>query len=139
MNKTILFSGRFDKFHAGHILTIVELGARYEKVIVCILDYPKQFYPIKERCAFITRLLDKCKGNYEIITNNVNFEGITKKDLKTLPHFDVYGSGNTICYLTMNGLGYEVEAVKRTPGYAASSDRQYQKLMKFLEDEGFLK
>ena len=139
MAKTILFSGRFDKFHAGHIMTIAELGAEYDKVIVCVLDYPEQFYPIKERYDFITNMLDKCKGNYEVVINSVNFENITREDVETLPNFDVYGTGNTICYLCMSALGYIVLLVPRTRGYAASTDRQYQKLIKFLEDEGFLK
>jgi len=139
MTKTILFSGRFDPPHLGHIMTLQRLALEYDKVIVCILDYPQQFYPIKDRLETMATALSGCLGTFVVVTNSVNFENITKEDVDTLPAFDVYGSGNTICYLRMNALGYKVVPVNRTPGYKASDSVKFQKLMKFLEENGFLK
>lgn len=141
MNKTILFSGRYDKPHIGHIITIQQLAEEYEKVIVCILDYPGQFYTIEERVRIMKKVLSKCTGNYQVITNKTNFEKITKQQMEDegIPEFTHYGSGNFQCFMNMFHLGYKSVSINRTPGYAASSDVKYQKLIKFFEDEGYFK
>ncbi len=135
---TILFSGRFDRVHVGHIITIQRLSHQYEKVLVVILDYPEQFYPIEERVNTLKEALVNSKGNYEVIVNKHNFENITKEQVGELPEFNVYGSGNFRCYSNMSKLGYEVVDTRRYPGYAAKDDRKYQKFVKFLEDEGYI-
>ena len=138
MSKTILFSGRLDPPHLGHIITLQKLAREYDKVLVVLLDYPQQFYPIQERLKTVQIALEGCRGNFEVIVNNVNFGEIMKEDVDTLPLFDVYAGGNPICHLRMTGLGYNSIAVNRTPGYKASDSVKFQKLMKFLDEEGFL-
>ncbi|MCP3684792.1 MAG: adenylyltransferase/cytidyltransferase family protein, partial [bacterium] len=81
-NKTILFSGRFDDVHIGHIMTLQRLARQYDKVIVVILDYPKQFYPIQDRLRTMQTALEGCKGNYEVVVNNVHFGNITREDVE---------------------------------------------------------
>ena len=132
---TALFSGRFDRVHPGHLITIGRLGQQYDKVIVCVLDYTGQFYPVEERVEVMKDALELVKGNYNVITNKYNFEKITKKQVDEIGvKFDVYITGNAICYLNMFGLGYEVMDSGRYPGYAARDDRNYQKIMKVIEE-----
>ncbi len=138
-NKTILFSGRFDRPHLGHLITIARLGQLYDRVIVCILDYPRQFYEIDERVKIMKDALEHVIGSYEVIVNRHHFGHIIKGQVEELPHFDVYGSGNYDCYMNMGTLGYKSISVPRYPHYAASEDVKYQKLVHFLEEEGYLK
>ena len=141
IDKTVLFSGRFDKPHLGHLITIGRLGQEFRNVIVCVLDYPEQFYPIDERTKTMCDATKLLRGNYQVITNKTNFERITKDQVKQeiLLPFDVYGSGNYQCNLNMRQLGYEIVDVNRYPGYAATNDRCFQKIMKIIEGEMGLK
>lgn len=136
-NKTILFSGRFDKPHAGHIITIARLGQKYDKVIVCMLDYPEQYYPISDRKKIMCDALQYLRGNYQLIINKTNFEKITKEQIEEEIHtpFQVYGSGNWQCYTNMTKLGYEVIEVRRYPYFQARDDRCFQRIMKVIEEE----
>ncbi|MCP3683539.1 MAG: hypothetical protein GY861_12700 [bacterium] len=150
-NKTILFSGRFDTIHTGHIITIKRLGQTFKKVIVCILDYPGkvcptcghveggQFYSIGERRSIMKDALENVEGNYEIIVNKHHFGRITQEQVEELPHFDVYGSGNYDCFMHMHTLGYEHISVPRYPHYTASDDVNQQKFKSFIEREGYIK
>lgn len=138
INKTILFSGRFDRAHIGHLITIAKLGQKYDKVIVCVLDYPDQFYPIDERKKIMCDSLQYLRGNYQVVVNTHNFERITSEQIEEdIPFpFDVYGSGNYQCNLNMKKLGYKIEDVPRYPGYQATDDRCFQRIIKVLEEEG---
>jgi hypothetical protein len=120
----MLFSGRFDKPHAGHIITIQRLGIVYSKVIVVILDYPKQKYPIGMRYDVLKEALDNSVGKYEVITNKIHFGELTKKDLKKLPPFDIYGSGNIEVLQHIQSLGVKIKFVARYPGYSASKEKE---------------
>lgn len=135
MGRTILFSGRYDPPHLGHLLTFQRLATEYDKVIICILDYPRQFKPIRERLKTIEVALGGCIGSFEVIVNSVNLEHATQEDMDTLPAFDCVGTGNQGVYFNMVKLGIPVVEIKRTPGYNASDSRKFQKLIKFLEDE----
>lgn len=92
-DKTILFSGRFDKPHCGHVRTIQLLGQRYKKVLVVVLDYPEQTYPACYRKQVLEDILNNSKGNYEVVINDKHFGKITVDDLLRF-EFDVYGAGN---------------------------------------------
>lgn len=118
----MLFSGRFDKPHLGHLITIQRLGRIYDKVIVVILDYPKQRFPIDMRYDILKESLDNSIGRYEIITNKIHFGELTKEDLKDLPPFDIYGSGNVEVLQHVQGLGVKIKFVPRYPYYAASKE-----------------
>lgn len=119
---TILFSGRFDKPHTGHIITIQRLGKVYGKVIVVILDYPKQKFPIQMRHDILKEALENSRGNYEIITNKIHFGELTKEDLKDLPAFDIYGGGNVEVLRHIQNLGVKIKFVPRFPFYSASKE-----------------
>ncbi len=135
-NKTILFSGRFDRPHLGHLITIARLGQQYDSVIVCILDYNGQFFPIDERAEIMCDALKHLKGNYQVIINDHNFERITKEQVDDIfIEFSHYGSGNYQCNLNMQQLGYEIVDVPRYPGYAARDDKCFQRIMKVIEEE----
>ncbi len=133
---TVLFTGRFDKPHVGHIINIQRLGQKFDTVIVCVLDDGKQFYPVKDRMQILIDALENSKGNYVVISNKTNFEQISSLRLKSeVPPFDVYASGNWTCVQNIRNMGYKTIDVSRYPGYAAKTDRVIQKIIAVIEKE----
>ena len=138
-NKTVrcgklvcLASGRYDRLHAGHIITILRLAQKYSKVIVVMLDYKEQQYSVQYREQMLRECLGMCKGNFEIIVNKEHFGEITKEDAEKYK-FDVYCSGNQKCIKHMEELGYKIEFIERAYDYEATDDRKWQKIKEVLE------
>jgi len=123
---TILFPGRFDKPHTGHIITIQRLGSKYDLVIVCVLDYLEARYELSMRISILSEALHYSKGNYLVISNKKHFARITAKELDELPSFHYFGSGNTDVLMRMGQLIPESSIVNvlRYPGYAASVEEE---------------
>lgn len=121
-NKTVLFSGRFDHVHPGHINTIMRLGQMFDTVVVVVLDYPEQTYPVGERVYILSEILSKAEGNYQMIVNKDNFCTITEGQLANseLPPFEIYASGNEKCIENMRKLGYMTIYAPRSFHYSAS-------------------
>jgi phosphopantetheine adenylyltransferase len=120
INKTVLFSGRFDNVHPGHIATIQRIGQIYKKVLVVILDYPDQVYPLIYRYQVLRQTLMFSKGDYEVIVDKTHFGKITKKELEKFD-FNVYASGNLDVLKHISDLGYEVMYTERAFDYSASA------------------
>lgn len=133
-NKTILFSGRFDKPHLGHLITIKRLGQQYKKVFIVMLDYKGQNSPLCTRMRIMKEALEHIQGEYELVSNTTHFGKITVEELKQFS-FDVYGAGNPAVLKHMESLGVECVDVPRQPDYAASDAVKYEKILKVLEGE----
>lgn len=125
--RTILFSGRFDRVHPGHIITIMRLGQQYDTIIVCVLDYPKQKYPLEHRMTVLKDALMHAKGNYIVISNKTHFAEIFT--FNDLPMFDYYGAGNEKVLKNIRGRFAQQNIspdravfVERYPGYSASKE-----------------
>jgi len=129
MKDIMLFSGRFDRVHPGHIITIQRLGQQYDTVIVCVLDYKGQRYPIEQRMTTLKDALMNSKGNYIVISNKAHFGEITIEDLDKLPMFTYYGAGNEKVLNHMRELSETMGVpkeriifVERYPNYTASKE-----------------
>ena len=132
--KTILFSGRFDRYHIAHNITLARLAQRYDQVIVVVLDYKEAMFPIEERVETISNALLTTKGNFQIIVSPHHFGKITDEQLDEFPHFDVYGSGNKKVLEHITRLGKKTEFVPRYPKHAASDDVKYQKIKRIMDE-----
>ncbi len=130
--KTILFSGRFDKPHLSHFLTIRDLSIKYKTVYVVMLDYKGSHYPACMREHILEKMFEDY-GNVCIVVNQAHFGKITKEELDEFA-FDVYGSGNEDVLKHMESLGVDCVFVPRTLDTAASDDVKYQKVKKALEE-----
>lgn len=119
--QTVLFSGRFDAPHCGHIRTIQELGDIFYKVIVVVLAYPGERYPAEYRRQILLTILGRCCGTYQVVINTENYERIGARAAANIP-FDVYASGNPKCIDHMRELGYQVLVVPRSWHYEASKE-----------------
>ena len=136
---TALFSGRFDRPHLGHAITIARLGARYEHVIVTMLDYKEAMFPMVERLESMTNILLMLEGSYQVIVSPHHFGSINVDQLRELPHFDVYATGNEKVFKAMRVNSYLMEftceLIPRYPEYAASDDKKFQKIKEIMKDE----
>lgn len=121
MNKTVLFSGRFDRPHCGHVATIQRLGSMFTKVLIVILDYPGQRYPVEYRRKVLETVLQQSYGHYNVVVNADSFETISAAAVRQF-EFDVYASGNPKCVQHMMELGYDVYATRRSWDYEASKE-----------------
>jgi len=121
---TILFSGRFDKPHLGHLITIQRLMRQYDMVVVVVLDYPEANYDIDFRMNVLNEALLNSKGSFIITKNETNFGEITDEELEEFPCFQYYGSGNKKVLKHIKSLGGNtiVVYVPRYPGYSASKE-----------------
>jgi nicotinamide mononucleotide adenylyltransferase len=128
---TALFSGRFDRVHVGHIISLQRLAERYKKVLVVVLDYEGQQYSVQYREQMLKECLGYCKGNFEILVNKDHFGKISKENAAGFG-FDVYCSGNQQCLKHMEELGYRVEYVERAYDYEATDDRKWQQIKEVL-------
>ena len=131
LNKTILFSGRFDKPHLSHFLTIRDLSKKYKGVVVVVLDYPESFYSLSMRMHILEQALVDYE-NVEILHNTTHFGEITDNELRSFK-CDLYGAGNEDVLKHIESLGFPCVYVPRTLDTAASEDVKYQKIKKALE------
>lgn len=116
-NMIALFSGRFDPPHPGHIIQVLRLLKKYNKVILVILDSKERFFPISYCVPIFKEIfLDK---NVEVESNLTHFGEITKEELGMF-NFDVYVSGNLKVLRHIETLGRDVEYIERAYDYAAS-------------------
>jgi hypothetical protein len=88
-----LISGRFDKPHCGHIKTITDLGQRFKKVLVVVLDHHEQMYSVTLRAQILREVLENYRGEYDVVINNHHFGEISAEELQKFA-FDVYAAGN---------------------------------------------
>jgi len=87
--KIALFSGRFDPFNLGHIITTGKLLQDYDKVIVCVLDYSG-----RESCdiessiwilAEFLRLWACCnRDRVVVVKNKTHFAKITEEEIRVI-------------------------------------------------------
>ena len=93
----VLFSGRFDRPHIGHIRTLQMLGQEYKKVIVPVLMGENDRYDICERVRMLAEICSDMPGDFVIYPNRHHFAKVTQKELESYGDFDVYASGNRKC------------------------------------------
>ena len=132
-DKVILFSGRYDRPHCGHVATLQRLGRQYKKVIVVVLRYDGEEYPATYRLSVLKSILDNSYGCYEVYINREHFAKITRQQIDRHGwKFDVYGAGNHEVLKHMEKLGYQVEYVERAFDYDAKTDRMMKKIREVM-------
>ncbi|MBD3293847.1 MAG: adenylyltransferase/cytidyltransferase family protein [Armatimonadia bacterium] len=118
----VLFSGRFDRPHCGHVATIVKLSKEFDQVVVVVLRYDGEHYPSHYR----KDVLDWCvPDNVLLMINDTHFAEITREEWETFG-CDVYAGGNEEVNEHMRLIGVPVYHVDRSFGYAASDEYKGQ-------------
>ena len=96
-------SGRFDFPHAGHIRTIQLLASDYDSVVVAILDYPEQKWPLCYRRRIFEEIFWDYK-NVKVLSNKTHFGEMTLAEWKTYK-CDYYAAGNFEVLNHMESIG----------------------------------
>jgi nicotinamide mononucleotide adenylyltransferase len=119
--QTVLFSGRFDPPHAGHVVTIVRLAKRFARVLVVILDDGKAAWPLSYRRDVLTEAMSLAR-NVLITSNRVHFAQVTREALGEW-QFDVYAAGNPDVLRHIEALGIPCIYTERAYDFSATAYR----------------
>jgi len=114
---TVLFSGRFDPVHPGHIATVLRLLKKCRYVTIAMLNYKERRYPTCYCVDIFEEIFDGLP--VEVVVNNDHFGKITKEQLEKF-NFDVYASGNLSVLRHIENLGFDVIYTERAYLYEAS-------------------
>jgi len=110
-SKDILFPGKFQPPHLGHILTILKLYRKYNKITIAITDdKPEVMSQLKRKKIFDDIFKDFIA--IETVIVNGTIEGCSS--LKNLPEFDICISGNKKVIKKIRGFGKEAKFIKRS-------------------------
>lgn len=138
----ILFPGRFDRPHIGHVLTILRLAERYDKVLVVVLGYNGEKYSAHYRYQIIEECF-KAHPKVEVSMNDEDWRTVGGrytveecKDFLLGYKFDVYGTGNHVALNLMAQAGAEAHYVERAYDYNATDDRLIADIKKVMGVKG---
>ena len=119
----VLFSGRCDRAHIGHVATIVRLAKMFDSVLVVLLDYEGQH----RLPTYRVQTLRACvPDNVEVITNTTHFGQMAGAEWASYG-CDVYAGGNEEVNRHMIELGVPVLWMPRSFDYAASDEYKGKK------------
>ena len=119
------FPGKFQPPHLGHVLTIMDLYDKYDKVIVAITDDAPRVSSSTERKSIFERVFRYLEKVEVVLIPGVLTQYKTTTDL---PHFDVCLSGNEDVIAKMKKLGKKATKVPRSIGIGYSG-REIRKLI----------
>ena len=111
-----VFSGRFQPPHIGHILTLIRLHDKCDKIIIAVTRFthwgakPPIIAP--EKSAEILTEIFKYMPKYEVVLTDKGFPDRTTFD--DLPPFDVVVTGTEISVKHLRSLGIRVDFVPRS-------------------------
>jgi len=111
------FPGKFQPVHLGHIITIMNIYDKYDKIIVGITtDTPEVLTQEHRKEVFET--VFKHLPKVEVVLINEVITG--SKNLDHLPDFDVCLTGNELVIETMQKLGKHAQHLERSIGIGYS-------------------
>ena len=114
---TAFFPGKFQPIHVGHIISIMSLYDKYEKIIVGITeDKPEVLTQIERKEIF--EVIFKHLPKVEIFLIQKVITG--SKNLSHLPKFDICLTGNRKVIETMANNGIKTQFLERSIGLGYS-------------------
>jgi len=119
------FPGKFQPPHLGHIITIMDLYDKYDKIIIAITDDVPRVSSSTERKSIFEHVFRHLEKVEVVLIPGVLTRYKTTTDL---PHFDVCLSGNEDVIARMKKLGKKVTKVPRSVGIGYSG-REIRKLI----------
>jgi len=119
--KIVLFTGRFDPPHIGHVCSIIRLAKKYGTVKVPILDSPTRRFPVIYCRKMLEEVFEDSKLDVKFSTNTEHFGEIEEKQLKKYRPFDLYVSVNLAVLRHIEKMGIPCEYIDFSYQFKASS------------------
>ena len=122
----ILFIGKFQPPHLGHVLTVYKLLKKYKKITIGITEGKPQYFKRKK----IKNIFDTIfyhKKNIKVILLDGR---VDKKTIKIKDNFKLIISGNKNILKILNEFNFKTKYQPRTKGYGFSGTFQRRKLLK---------
>jgi len=111
------FPGKFQPVHLGHIVTLMNIYDKYDKIIVGITEDRPELLSMEERISIFQRIF---KHLPKISIMEIKGKITNSKDLSHLPKFDVCLSGNKSVIETLNKMGLKTNYIERAKGLGYS-------------------
>ena len=118
MAKIAILSGRYELVHPGHIQTIRREAARFRRLYVYVVD--RKSAPIPS--LWSAEILRWCTMDIPVVIclSPVHFGRATKKDIGSLPKYDIFLSANPAVSAHLRSLGVPVKDISMTVGYSST-------------------
>ena len=116
-----LFPGKFQPPHLGHVLTIVSLYDRYERLLVGVTEDNPAVMPQEDRVETFRRVFQHMP-RIEVVP--IAGTLIHYESLEGLPEFDICLTGNPDVIEVVERLGRRCEFVARSEGSGYSGTEQ---------------
>jgi len=123
---SILFIGKFQPPHLGHILTIYKLVKKYKKITIGITEgTPKYFERKKIKHIFNTVFYGNKNIDIVLLSGAVD-----KKTIEINKKYKIIISGNKKILEILKKLNFKTKNQPRTKGYSFSGKLHRRKLIK---------
>jgi len=116
--KVVVFSGRFDPPHPGHIATIIRLKNTFKEVKVVMLNYPERRFPV----TYCLKVLAEClqlDPSVRFFYNETHFGKLTLEEWEDF-NADYYAGGNLSVLNHIEKMDIKTWYTERAFDYAAS-------------------
>ncbi len=120
---TALFPGKFQPPHLGHILTLMKLYEKYDKIIIGITEDKPEVLSQKERKEIFEAVLQHL-SKFEVVLIKGTIEHSKSQD--NLPEFDVCISGNKKVIDKIKSFGKKAGLIPRSGDYSGTEIRKCQ-------------
>ena len=116
------FPGKFQPVHLGHIVTLMSIYNKYDKIIVGITEDKPEIISQEERKRIFESVL-KYLPKFEIVL--IKGAIVNSISLEHLPNFDICLTGNPQVIEKLNKFGLKAEMLNRSegPGFSGTQIR----------------
>ena len=111
------FPGKFQPVHLGHIVTLMKIYDKYDKIIIGITEDKPEVISQEERKIIFQSVL-KYLPKFEIVL--IKGTIVNSISLEHLPNFDVCLTGNPQVIEKLNEFGLKTEMIERSEGLGFS-------------------
>jgi len=118
--KIALFPGKFQPVHLGHIITLMKIYDRFDKIIIGITNDIPQVLSQEERKSIFDSVFMHLPKYETVLIPGV----IVGNKALDLPDFDICLTGNKEVINTMSDAGYKTEFLERSKGAGFSGTEQ---------------
>jgi len=123
---SILFIGKFQPPHLGHVLTINKLVKKYKRITIGITEGSPKYFE-RKKIKYIFNSVFSGKKNIDIVLLS---GAVDKKTIKIKKKYKLIISGNKKILGILKKLNFKTKYQPRTKGYSFSGKLHRRELIK---------